>query len=224
MKKIASFILFTGLLTGAVYAADAQTKFSEGKIVFDITYPGTDLDQNMMAMMPTDATIYVKKDMSRMEMKMGMGSMVAISDAKSGTTTTLMDMMGQKIAMKITPDDLKKEKEKSGKPQVQITDETKDIAGYKCRKAIVTTTTDGKDKYTFNVWFTKDIEAKNSAKNQIEGIDGFMMEFETKQQGMTIKMTAQSVTPQPVDDSMFVIPDGYKQMTMDDMKKMGGGR
>ncbi len=222
MKKTLNSLLIAFILTSAAQIATAQTnKISEGKIIYDITYPGTELDQNTMAMMPSDATFYVKKDMSRMEMKMGAGSVISISNAKDGNTTTLMDMMGSKMALKTTKDDVKKAKEKAGKPEVKITDETKDIAGYKCTKAIVTMT--GKEKQTFNVWFTKDIEAKNSTSHQIEGIDGFMMEFEFQQQGITMKMSVRSVESQKVDDAMFKIPDGYKEMSMDDLKKMQGG-
>jgi hypothetical protein len=38
-----------------------------------------------------------------------------------------------------------------------------------------------------------------------------------------MKMTAKSVTPGTIDESIFKIPDGYKEMTMDQMKQMQGG-
>jgi GLPGLI family protein len=225
MKKILNVMIMTCILAGAANLANAQgTKISEGKVIYDITYPGTELDQNTLAMMPSESTLYFKKEQSRMEMKTGMGNMTTISNAKDESAVTLMDMMGNKMAIKMTKEDMKKEQAKAGndaKPDVKITGETKDIAGYKCTKAIVTSA--GKDKKSYNAWFTKDIEGANTSRQKIEGIDGFLMEFQYEQQGMTMKMSVRSVEKQAVDDAMFKIPDGYKEMTMDDMKKMGAG-
>ena len=50
------------------------------------------------------------------------------------------------------------------------------------------------------------------------------MEFKTRQNNMTMKMTCKSINDQKVDDKMFVIPEGYKPVTMDELKSMRGGK
>jgi hypothetical protein len=51
------------------------------------------------------------------------------------------------------------------------------------------------------------------------------MEYELTQQGMTMRMSVKSVTSEPVDDSNFTIPEGYKETTMEEFQKsMGGGK
>jgi GLPGLI family protein len=212
----------------ASFMAHAQKKLTQGKALFDITYPESELDQQTLAMMPTESTIYFKGHMSRSEVKMPMGTTVSITDGSSGETTTLMDMMGNKIAMKVTKDDLEKQRKKTGKekPEIKITDETKMIAGYSCKKAEVKLKGKDGNETHFDAWFTKDISAPNSMRSggmTFEGIDGFMMEFQTKMNSLTMKMTCRSVEDAVVPDSSFVVPSGYTMTTMEDMKKNFGG-
>jgi GLPGLI family protein len=216
MKK---FFLLALLPLFCSLSSVAQKTISEGKIVFEITYPDVELDQQTMAMLPDASTFYFNSKKSRVEVKMAMGSTIMISDLDSQKFVTLMDIMGNKMALTLTKEDIDKEKNSKPKPTVQVTRDTKVIAGHLCTKAIITPA-DTTESMPYEVWFTKDILAKNSFRSNIEGIDGFLMEFRTRQNNMTMKMTCKSVTEQKVDDSMFIIPEGYKPVTMEDLKSM----
>ena len=212
MLAIAAMASFT--------AADAQKKLNEGKVVFEISYPGMQLDPQQAAMLPSESVTYVKNGKSRTEQKMGMGmNQVMITDAVAKTAVTLVDMMGNKTAIKTSKEDMEKEEAKAEKPTVKLLDETKEIAGYKCKKAEIT---DAKGNKT-TLFYTKDIEAARGGKGPFAGIDGFPMEFEMKQPSMSIKLTATKVVEEKVDDVMFSVPSGYKEMTMEEYKKQMGG-
>ena len=73
-----------------------------------------------------------------------------------------------------------------------------------------------------DTWFTNELKIKNSFSSQIEGIDGFLMEFYTTQNGMSMKMKARSLEFTSIDNSEFVIPEGYTPFDMDALKKMQG--
>lgn len=196
---------------------------SAGKVIYAISYPESTLDEQTLAMMPSEATMYFNNDKTRMEMQMGMGmNMVTLADNKSKTATVLMDMMGNKTAMTMTEDDINKEAKNAGEYEIKQTDETKTIAGYLCKKAVVTL----KDKNSFNVWYTDQIRVKNSNwNNQFKNIDGFLMEFRMDQNtGLSMQMTAKKITDEKPGDEMFVVPEGYKKMTKDEMIKMYGGK
>lgn len=203
----------------------AQKNNFEGKVVFDISFPGMELDASTAAMLPKESTIYIKGDKSRTEMSMGMGmSNATISDGKSKSATVLMDIMGSKYAIKMTEADMKKSQGDT-KAKVKLLDETKEIAGYKCKKAEITL--DNKEKTVATVYYTPEIGGKelNWSKNEFGDIDGFLMDFETVQNGMTMKMTAKKVSPEKIDDSKFIIPADYKPTTQEELQKMfGGGR
>ena len=221
MKSIIKLVIAVAVISFTAVSAKAQTKFSEGKIVYTITMTDNDMDPQMASMMPKEITVSSKADNSRVDMVTGMGAVVVIYDGKAKIATTLMDMMGNKTAIKTTEEDMKKEQDKN-KTSVKYLDDTKVICGYTCHKAEVTT--EGQKEKNI-VWYTKDIVAKNpnSMKGGLSNIDGFPLEYTVNQRGMNMKMTAKSITPGIIDDSIFKIPEGYKEMTPEQMKAVRGG-
>ena len=221
MKRI-TFIL---LLLFIFNNVNAQKVFNEGKIVFEVSIPeeGTGNDA-MDQMIPKEATMYMKKEKSRLELLMPMGmNVTTISDAQTKSTVILMDIMGNKMALKNALKDSDKKKVEQSKITVKLLPETKMIAGYKCKKAEITSEK-GKKSY---VYYTKDIAAGNinAAFNSPLGeIDGFPMQFESKQNGGSMKMTVKSIQTMKVDDDKFTIPAGYKETTGEQMSKMFGGK
>lgn len=224
MNKSILFIFI--FLISLSKSSSAQTNYGlkSGKLVFGISMLGDQMSDQQKAMMPTESIMYFKDDKSRVEISMSMGTTIIISDNKTKKTTVLMDFMGNKIAMETDQTETKKEMEKNGKYKVELLDGSKEIAGYKCKKAKITQTHDGKE-FSFDVWYTKEISANNASSNGIDGIDGCMLEFEIFQNGMRMKMTTKSITSQDVDASKFIIPDGYTKTTAEGLKSlMGGGR
>jgi GLPGLI family protein len=221
MKNLFS-ILFFGFAVIA-NAVSGQEKLKEGKITFEIeVLNAEEMDDQMLAMMPKEMTVYFKDGKSRGEMDMMGGKMITISNDKEGETITLMDLMGRKQAIKTTKEDMEKERAKMGEYEVKITDETRMIAGYKCKKAIITF----KDKTENNemtVWFTEDLEAVHASKYAWKGIDGYMLEFSVDQRGMGMKFSCKEVMQQKVADEMFTIPEGYTIMTQEELSKQFGG-
>jgi len=208
------------LFAAALQPARAQEKLKEGKLTFEISYPESDdMNDQMLAMLPKDMVRYFKGAKSYTEVKWSMGSTATISDSTTHESVICMDMMDKKTAMKYTPEDAAKDQAERGEYDVKITDETKKIAGYKCKKAIVTFKNG--DKNTTEVWFTNELDAANSTRDSYKGIPGFMMEYATEQKGMhgsmKMKLTCTKVEKIPVSDDMFKIPDGYTVMTRDEM-------
>lgn len=221
MKKSKIVLLLFILIAANVINVNAQ-KLDEGKVVYNISYPDADMPDEQMAMMPTEFTTYFKDNQARTEIKMGMGmGIVILIDNKSKTMTQLMDMMGNKTAVKMSEEEVKKDKEMKGKTenQVKLTDETKDIAGYKCKKAVVT----GKDG-SFDMYYTDQISYKNGDwVNDFKGIDGFPMEYKVTQDNIAMNFTAKKISKEKVDDAMFTIPADYTLKTQEELKKMYGG-
>lgn len=216
---ILSFV-FSLLISFSVYG---QKKFNEGKIVYTITYPDSELDAQTAAVMPTTMTIYVKGDKVRTEMKMGMGmSNVTISDAKSKTLISLMDGMGEKYAMKMTEADVKKMSGDMPAPEITSTGETKEIAGYKCEVSkVVITDKDGK-KINSEICITKELKASqlNWHDSKYSSVDGIMLEYDIEQGPMKMRFKAKSVKEEAVADSMFDIPKDYQYKTIEELQQM----
>jgi GLPGLI family protein len=225
MKKLSTtlIILISAIVlsTNAFAGGDGFT----GVVVYNITYPEGDLDPQMASMMPKTMKMKIKGDKSRTEISMGMGTTVAIFDGEANTGVTLIDMMGQKFAMKISPDDVEKELNEQGDVEINVTAETKEIAGYTCKKAIVTVT-DDKDKTEMEVYFTNELGTGGFNYNNnpaFKDIEGVMLEYTLKEEKMTMTLTAVSVDKKKVADSEFEIPEGYKEISESDLKNMFGG-
>jgi hypothetical protein len=72
---------------------------------------------------------------------------------------------------------------------------------------------DGKKESTFCYVTDKLPSSSMLSDNPIyAGIKGFMMEYSTSQQGMTIIMVAEKVNPESISEKVFTTPEGYKEI------------
>lgn len=223
MKK---FILYFAAITIqfiATGSALAQKVISEGKLIYEISYPDMELDANMAAMLPTESIVYFNEEFSRTETAMGMGmSSASIVNSKTGSVTTLMDMMGTKSAIIMTDEQAKDAfKKREASPfKVEITNETKEIAGYTCKKAILK---DASTQTSFEVYFTDKVNSYAQMMTEWKDLKGCPMQFTIEQGGMKFQMVAKSVSAETVTADRFKIPSDYKVVTQEEMMKMLGG-
>lgn len=199
----------------------AQKKF-EGTIKFDLSYEDLPAEMAAMeAMLPDEMVTVIKGEKSRLEQSMGMGmSSVTITDMKKGSGVLLMDMMGRKVAMEMTKEELEKmDKKKASQkePEFKYVDGAKEIAGYKCKKAIVSIEGAGE----MELYYTEELPA--GASKQFEGLKGFPLEYTISQGPMKINVSASSVKQEKVNAKLFEIPDGYDKMTFEEFQKSMGG-
>jgi hypothetical protein len=225
MKK--SSRLFTLLIVSAIFlsgAAFAGGKPFEGVITYKITYPDSKFTEAQLAMFPKVLTVAIKGTKSRTEIGTGMGNQVSITDYEAKTKIALIDMMGQKYALKSTSEDIEKENSKSPKATVEITAETKVIAGYNCKKAVVTSDDDGV-KTTYDVYFTNELGGKgtNFDNPLYKDIDGVLMEFSMKTPQISMVFSATGVEKKTVSSKEFDIPAEYKLTTEEELKSKFGG-
>jgi len=200
--------------------AFAQKKF-EGTITFGLEYQDLPAEMAAMeAMLPDEMTTQIKGDKTRLEQSLGMGmSQVTITDLKKGSGTLLMNMMGKKMDVEMSKDDLKEmDKKKSDKkPEVKYLDGTKEIASYKCKKAMVVVQGAGE----MEIYYTEDLPA--GANKQFEGLKGFPLEYTIDSGQFKMKMTAKSVKKETLGADLFAIPDGYDKLTFEEFKAQMGG-
>lgn len=222
MKQTIKLSLILVLLLSGL-SSFSQKKFSEGTIVFDMDIQ-SDAEDMMSSMMPKEMVIRIKGTKSRTELEMGMmGSTIVLTDNKDNSTVTLMDIMGRKFAMKIDEKTAEEQRNKLPQYTIQETTETKDIAGYKCKKA---TLTDKNTKEVVTLYYTEQIPyIGNNMNNQFKGIKGFPMEYATNMNGVSMKIKVRSVTGENISDDLFTVSKEYKYVTQQELMNefMGGG-
>ncbi|MFI5163821.1 MAG: DUF4412 domain-containing protein [Bacteroidia bacterium] len=220
MKKF--YLLFLSLAAIAAFSFTSSTSDFEGKIVYSITVQADNLPPEAKAMFDgSEMTMYIKDAKSRTDMNMGFQNTTTISDGKTKTTVLLMEIMGNKY--KIKNDDAKKDTAKKPEISVKYLDDTKEIAGYKCKKAEITFKDQSGEQQVTGIYYTEEITNHMSydrRNSQFKDIKGMPLEYEMNaQRGMKMKMTATLVSKETVPASKFDIPTDYKETTMEDMQK-----
>ncbi|MCX6284563.1 MAG: hypothetical protein NTW31_10055 [Bacteroidetes bacterium] len=197
----------------------------EGVITFRITYPGKKLTESQLALFPKALSVMIKGGRSRTDILTGGGSRVEITDHQEKTKIKLLNMMGQKYAIKYTTEDIAKETAKEPPVEVELTTNTKNIAGYVCKNAVITVN-DKNGKYTIDVYYAPELGGKqaNFDKGIYKDIDGVLMEFSMRTPEMTMRFTANSVEKKTVSLKEFEIPPDYAILSKDELKSKIGGK
>jgi len=233
MKKIL-FAATLALLSVTTVSAQKNKKAKaiqapfEGTVTYSISFEGSGLPPEALLMLNgAEAVSYIKGDKRRTDMNMSVQSTSSIVDAKTKSVVTLMDMMGQKYLIRTTDADLEKEQAGTPKPTIKYLDETKEIAGYKCKKAEITLKSKEGKEDVVNIYYTEEIPTSD-IKAVYKGLKGYPMEYQITQSGIKMTFTAKSVSKDPIDDLKFDIPkEGYKEVTMEEfqksMQQMGAG-
>lgn len=222
-KKFRPFQLTIALVILGTTLCFAGKPF-EGVISFKITYPGANYTESQMAMFPKLLTVSIKGSKWRTEISTQMGNQVEIIDYSTKSKIALLNLMGQKYAIRQNTEEINKEMEKDPKGTVELTSETKNIAGYTCKKAIVRVEEDGAST-SYEVWYTNELGGKeaNFDKSMYKDIDGVMLEFTNVTPQITMKFTATSVEKKNISAKDFEIPSDYTITTMEEIKSKYGG-
>lgn len=197
----------------------------EGVITFKITYPDNKFSESQMAMFPKVLTVSIKGSKARTDLQMSGMNTVEITDYNDKSKVALLNMMGQKYAIKQTAADIEKEMSVEGTSTIELSSETKVIAGYTCKKAVVTVNNDG-IKSTYEVYYSNELGTKqaNFDNPVYKDIDGVMLEFLLKNRDVNMKFTATSVEKKSLPAKDFEIPSDYVLTTQEELKsKFGGG-
>ncbi len=212
---------FRFLLIFLILGIHTNAQKSEGYIRFSMQYAESGLSKEELEMLPAESEIWFKGDKMKMLLPMGMGMQSSVL-VQQDEVHLLMDLMGNRMAIKTSKAEMQRESKNAKKFSLnKLTDEKKEIAGYECTKAILS----APGEEDMQVWFTDKIKSGGSWYYNLEGINGFPLEFSFKTKELSARMIAREIKIEQVSDQLFVVPDGYKIMTQDEMmKSLGGSR
>lgn len=224
MKSIFKILTLSTLLF--VLTASAHAQKDNARVQYVLNFEGNDQAAMFNG---TTLDIYFAKDNSKMVLNAmsGMVKMDMRMDVKKKEGIVLLDMMGQQKYKTLNSDDVNSEANSEAKmPTIKYVKKYKDIAGYKCQKALVTV--EGQDE-PMVMYFTDKIEMPKGFEQYTEklnmaGLKGFPMEMQVNTPEMKINIVAQTVDMSKQSKKIFEVkaPEGYTEMTEEDLKGMGG--
>ncbi len=219
MKK-AFFIPVLLLLSATVVTA--QKKISELTLVYDASISTGSAEPKMAdAFDGATTTVYLKGNLSRSEMVSALFSSTTIHDAKTGSAVMLREVSGQKLLIRMTPENWQEKNRRYQGITFTNTNEKKTIAGYQCIKAEAKLP----DGATFTVFYTPDLIPENKEYDyQFKNLNGLPLEYELTQGKLKIRYTVSRINMNPVPASKFDIPkSGYRELTYDESRKSSSG-
>ncbi len=218
-------ILFT-LAAVVLSTLSLNAQLTEGHVKYDIEMSSDNPEMQMqLAMMQgSKFEIYFKDNLTRSEMSMGTIMKIStITNTEAENSLMLMSGMMGNIAVKITPEDMDSAKVEAPEMDIELVDETKEIQGYKCHKAIARDEEGSESVF----WYTEEININKEGQSYLNSeVPGFPLEFEINKGDLKMTMLTTEFSKK-LDKKMAkelfdtTIPEGYKEMSMEELGNMG---
>lgn len=212
-------------LITALFISFCSIFAQEGHIIYDIQLESDQPEVQAQIGMLAGSTLEVFYQDAKSKTVSSMGSLITtttISDADTGETLLLMSGMMGKLASKSNAND-EEEKEEEPEITVELMDETKEILGYTCKKAILTS----EDGTEMEYWYTEELERGTiKAQGFSDKIPGVPLAFTVATPQMKMVYTAKEVSTKIKKAKKVFdmeIPEGYAEKTKEEMKNMMGG-
>lgn len=215
MRKL--FFALTAVLLAGLTLAQSE----EGKIVYAVEMSSDDPQMSVAAQMMSGSKFELTFRKGATMAKMDMGAMMSMTTTVNGEDVLILmgGMMGNK-AVKTTKSELIDKEGADMDATVELLDETKEVVGYTCKKAIVTDSDDNQIEY----WYTEKLKLTVEGQGNANGlIPGIALAFSIDKRGMTMSYIATSVEDKISNEISFEvsIPEGYEEMTMEEMGSLG---
>lgn len=224
MKKL---ILSVILILCSITVTTAQ--LNEGLIKFEIEVSASNPQMEMAVGMMQGSTMNLYFAGEDVHSEMNLGSMMTMSTIVLGKSEEVMILMSGMMGKKAIQTSLEAIKEKAPKDSdadfsVELIDETKQIQGYTCKKAVLTNE-NGDEMFS---WYTTEIKVNTIGQSyHNEKIPGFPLEYNTSANGLVMTLSAVAIEEginKKKKKELFStkIPEGYTKMSAEDLEKMGG--
>ena len=209
----------------------------------------------------TKTTTWLKNDLLKTFSESEMGRTTVIRDNSKKITTTIREMMGKKTGTYATDEDqaeMRKRMDSMMKSRgqnislggstaaapvynIEYINETKKIAGFNCKKALIIATRSGKSDTT-SVWVNPEFKLQNlpstggvaagfggftpaTGPTGMDLLEGFPMQYErnmARGRHMTVEVT-KLVIDKDIADKEFEIPKDIEVKSIKDMQNGAGG-
>jgi GLPGLI family protein len=214
MKKL----FFTAIAT-ALASITSFAQIGEGKIKYEIKMSTDNPEVEMQLSMMQNSTMELTYSGAQSRQVIDMGGFVTtttISNSATGEMLTLMDGMMGKFATKSNMND---EVEAEEAIEFEFVNETRQILGYTCYKALFSAEDGAEAVY----WYTKDLTPPSMNNGYFQkSIPGMPLSFEVTAPEIKMEFIAVDIqTKLKKGDKNFnmTIPEGYQKM---DMEGFGG--
>lgn len=197
-------------------------KVEEGSIEYEIVYLDDSKSNPLISLLPTSMTLKFKNNnfITKIEGWMGIFSMAGIYNVKNKTNSALLKIMNEKYHYETNLDGPSFGFDPMPAFKIEQTTETKLIANYKCKKAIIKFEDNSVWK-DFEIYYTDEIGLENPNKNNpFSEVKGVILDYRMSFQKIKMSLIATKVEASEVADEEFDIPVGYNKVPKEKMEEV----
>lgn len=197
-------------------------KLDEGVIEYDIEYIEDSKSNPLISLLPTAMSFKFKENnyIAKIEGWMGIFSMAGIYRKSNGTNTAILKIMNEKYYYQSDLNGPAFGFDSMPKMKIVYTDETKEIAGYTCKKATVNFDENPVWK-SFDIYWTDEIEVERPNKNNpFDEVKGVIMEYRMSFQKIKMSLKATKVEKIDVLEEEFEIPSDFEKVPREKMEEV----
>lgn len=193
--------------------------YNQGIVYYEVTYPKLPPDHFMMSFLPKEMILKFKdgKYISELSTGMGVFKTTFIINNQEQTYYQTLKIINKKYYSKLDKKGVNKMLKKLPVYRIAPTqsDSVTHIATFPVKAYRVTCPTD-----TFLIYATDSIKVnKPYWATQYKSINGFLLQYRLENYGITMELKAKKIEWTEVDDTDFVVPADYKEISQDEMDK-----
>lgn len=221
MKRIISLsmiaVLSVVLLTSLTPKKKKAAKQFRGIVTYSISYESSTLSDVQIANLPTSTTVKMYDGMSTFDIVQGPAIQSFIINPISDKYIIMIEVGLKKAAIIKKYSEMSNDSLEQYTTQIDYSSDTKIIAGYSCKKAVVTFTpkegVEGEERMV-SVFYSEDLgSVEDNNDGPYKGIPGLLLESYNVSPDLITKMIATEVKEGKVKDLDFLMPSDYKEFT-----------
>ena len=217
---IVPLLIVTFILVSSCNSTDDRKQVTSGRIDYKITYLNTDLDKKTMELLPRKMKLVFneKQAANHIEGFLGFYKLNAITDLHTRKCSTLLKILDRSYLFKGKRDELMCCFDTMEDMEINETRETKEIAGFTCKKAIVYLPSNGN---SFVIYYTDEIDLRHpNSNNPYKKVNGVLMEFELNMLYLRMRFSAEKFHNPGTESQIAKLPENVKHISRDQMTQI----
>lgn len=216
LKYLTFIIAFSIMALTRCQQSFFDKRVNEGVIEYEVQYPTIEEDNIIKAFLPKAMTFTFKDNVfcTQLSSSFNQFEVGFISNSNNHALQQTFKLIPKKLYSDIEQTTIDSINQlEYGTVRVSYHEETKEIAGLTCKKAMVFCT-DSNRTDSFAVYYTEDIRFEDPNWTlPFKEIKGVPLEYQINQMGIVMKFSAKSVKTSPVESTFF-------EQTLNDFKKV----
>jgi hypothetical protein len=218
IPKSLTILLICVVVFSACTSHFSQNKIKQGVVSFDITYINTSGRNIPIQLLPKTMLLKFNSRYASytLEDRLGLFSISNIVDLKKCSHLTLIKVFDKKYAYRGTRKETSILFSSASVYDIKPTTDTLRIAGFLCKKSVVSDTLNHK---VFNIYSTLyTVLDTPNVNTPYEHVDGMLLDFLLKLKNIDMKLLAKKIEEKNIVDTEFGIPSDYKLITKKQME------